>query len=180
MFIGVYWGPRKEGRNECAERICEFFIRLRQLHPVFMAWYSKGRSSKTIKQPLDLSKEQIGRILKTNNRDSDDSAISELGFNIGVWNGEPERAVSFNATSGAYSDIVNNYAVLEFDSNWDAAGVLTQNRLRDVLETLVELFDPERGLVTNHDYFNEAGDGAPWTTRGWLVYERICGDSIVE
>lgn len=180
MFIGAYWGNRKETRDECAKRIADVLQRLAQNHPALGTWYQKGRSKNAaLKNIVELTPDSIGRILRTNNRDTDSLPIVELGFRIGVWNGNTQLAASFSATCGGYSDVVKNRVVLDFDPSWDA-GLLSSERMRSILTDFIEAFDPEKAVVTSLEYMDRAGVNAPWDA-GWLMYEGKRGvDQIIE
>lgn len=175
MFVGAYWGKRKETRDECAKRIADVLQRLGENHPALGTWYQKARSkSAAMKNTVELSPGSIGRILRTNTRDTDGSPIAELGFSIGVWNGNDELPASFSATCGGYSDFVKNSAVLDFDPSWDYVELVTSGRLRTVLVDLVKALDPDKAVVTSHEYLDRAGVDDPCDA-GWLVYERNRG-----
>lgn len=180
MFIGAYWGNRKETRDECAKRIADVLQRLAQNHPALGAWYQKGRSKNAaLKKTVELTPDSIGRILRTNNRDTDGLPILELGFRMGVWNGNTQLAASFSATCGGYSDVVKNRVVLDFDPSCDL-GLLSTERMRAILVDFIEAFDPDKAVVTSLEYMDHAGVKDPCDA-GWLMYDRKRGvDQIIE
>jgi len=182
MFIGAYWGKRQESRIHCAKRIADILQRLRMAHPSLGTWYLKARSrSEALCNSIELSPDTIGRILETNDRNSNGSSIAELGFSIGVWNGNNELPATFSAECGAFSDFVGNSAVLNFDPSWDDDDLLSSERMRGLLVAFVEVFEPDVAVVTSNEYIDRAGGGSPWESGGWLVYERDRGiDQIVE
>lgn len=173
MFVGAYWGKRKEARDECAKRIFEILNRVRGMHPTLEAWFLKGRKKSGLPDSaVEFSLQQISRILRTNNRDTDGQPIPELGFSIGVWNGKHELSASFSASCGGWSNLVKNSAVLDFDSSWNENNFLSQDRMREVLVEFIRAFEPDVAVVTSHEYLDRAGGGAPWEAGGWLVYDR--------
>lgn len=177
MFIGAYWDTRKESQSECAGRISEALNLFSQVHPELSKWYLKGRSKKAASKEVGTSPEDVEAILRTNNRDSDGSAISELGFNAGMWNGSDQFPCSFDVTCGGYSDFVKNSVVLQLPAGSD---VLSDAEIRKVLEGMIAAFDPENALVTSHQFIDHVGGGAPWEAGGWLVYKRSDGIDNIE
>src|SRR5687767_8638141 len=109
-FIGAYWSARKETRRESALRITKFLEAIGE-QPLFASWYLKARRKAAL-TPLEISVDAIEMQLKTNNRDTDGSAIQELGFSLNVWNGTDKSPASFAVICGAFSNYVKNSAVL--------------------------------------------------------------------
>lgn len=181
MFVGAYWGKRKETRDECAKRIADLLQRLGQEHPALATWYQKGRSKgEALRNIVELSADSICRIFEMHNRDTDGSQIEELGYRIGVWNGSNELPASFSASCGCYSDFVGNSAVLDFDPSWDDVKAMSSEQLRAMLVDFVEAIDPDKAVVTSDEYLDRAGVDNP-SAAGWLMYDRNRGvDEIVE
>jgi hypothetical protein len=63
-FIGAYWGPRKESRDQCATRIKHFFSLLHSSDPSLSVWYFKmdRKDEPPVRVPLDA--ESLGPILR--------------------------------------------------------------------------------------------------------------------
>lgn len=177
MFIGAYWNARKESQSECAGRILEALKMLSQVHKELSKWYLKGRSKKTASKKVGTSPEEVEAILGTNNRDSDGSAISELGFSAGMWNASDKFPCSFNVTCGGHSHFVKNSVVLQLPEGSD---VLSGKEIRKILEGMIAIFDPENALVTSHQFIDHVGGGSPWEAGGWLVYKRSDGIGNIE
>ena len=126
-----------------------------------IGWYSSK---------IDL--DAIVRVLKANNRDTDGSAITELGFNVGLWNGLTSFPCAINVTCGGYSKSVKNSLVVQLPSDGRALDVLGESSLRQILLGLIAALDPEVAVLTSNDYLNQMGGGAPWEAGGWIVYRR--------
>jgi hypothetical protein len=177
MFIGAYWDARKESRQHCAVRISSILSSLAQVHVELSAWCLKGRSKKTASKAVGVLPEEIEALLRTNNRDSDGSAISELGFNVGMWNGSDRFPCSLTVTCGGYAQSLKNSVVLQLPEDKD---VLSQAETRKILECIIAAFDPEHALVTSHQFIDHCGGGPPWEAGGWLVYRRSDGIENIE
>lgn len=139
--------------------------------PTLERWFLKAKRKKDAAVAADISAEAIEALLKTNNRDTTGEPIAELGFSLGIWNGE---SASLSATVGAFSPYVGNSVVLSYNGDSPSNSVVW----RTLIEHAVEAFDPDAAVVTNHDYVACHGDGAPDEAGGWFLYRR--GKPIVE
>ena len=182
MFVGAYWGIRRESRDECTLRISKALTAIAKHDSALASWYRKGRTkSAALKNKVDVTVDGIGGLLETNNRDTNGSAIAELGFSIGLWNGSGVLPVSFSVTCGAYSEFVKNSALLQLSAEAGTDAFLCSERMRELFTDFIAAFDPDTAVVTSHEYIDHAGGGAPWEAGGWLVYERSLGvDHIIE
>lgn len=119
MFAGAYWGSRPETQQDAARRLLAFIERGSEISEALGSWYPKQRRKPT--RPLKPIATELGELasrLKSNRRDTDGTVIEELGFSIGVWNGE---SMSLSATIGASSPFVPNSILLSDSSG--AAGL---------------------------------------------------------
>jgi len=176
-FIGAYWPARKESRRECAERITRFLLSI-QDHAAFARWIPKTRSRKSVSVPLEITVDAIEQRLKTNNRDTDGTAIQELGFNLSIWNGSDEASASFSVTCGAFSNFVKNSAVLYLPPQPSPIDAASRTVLRSFLEKSVAAWDPEDAVATSNEFMTRKGGGMPWVAGGWFVYRRGKGTTI--
>jgi hypothetical protein len=170
-YVGAYWSARRATLRECALRIAEFLAAIAD-QPLFARWHLKARSRKAASVPLDISVEAIEAHLKTNNRDTDGTAIHELGFSLSVWNGIDDSPASFAVTCGAFSNYVKNSAVLSLPSKPVPIDGATQGLLRMLLEQSVQVWDPDSAAATSSESIARAGGGMPWEAGGWFVYRR--------
>jgi hypothetical protein len=173
MFIGAYWDSRQETLQQSAERIALALRSLANVDERFTCWFAKGgkRKSATYKR-VRVEADAIASALKTNNRDVDGSAIAELGYNVGLWNGVDSFPCSFNATCGGYSSFVKNSVVFQLPNDGNILESLEEATLRQMLLGMVAAFDPDIAVLTSNDYLDQMGGGAPWDAGGWLIYRR--------
>ncbi len=100
-----------------------------------------------------------------NRRDSDGSPIPELGWRVALWNGQ---AVSFSACVGAYAPNQTNSVVISF-----APGSTEprQQEQEEVLQLMIDHFDPDHAVATSNALLDRQGVSLPWEA-GWLRYMR--------
>ncbi len=165
-FVGAYWTSRRETKERCARRVAEFFGRI-QMIPDLACWFTKGGSTKVaIRLPVPANAEGILPFLKTNNRDTDGSAIAELGFSLNLWNG---RSTSLSVTCGAFSPVIRNAIVLNLPT---AAEVEAKDLMdmRSLLEAVIDIWEPDQAVATSFQLMADRGGGMPWQTKGWFNY----------
>lgn len=104
FYVGGYWGPRQESVVDCARRLSRFMAMLARVHPLFATWYEKGRSREAaLTHQVDPSIERLQGLLRAGQAHRDDehrSVMSDLGFSVGLWNGQPTE-VALTASCGA-------------------------------------------------------------------------------
>jgi len=166
MIVGAYWAQRQESREQAAERMARFLSSLATQHELFSKWFMPGRSrAAALRAQVSLDPVTIASKLRVNRRDLDHKPIPELGFKLGIWNG---KSASFSATVGAYSPYTSNRTVLSFS---ETPNELKENDWKNLLEAMIQSFDPDHAVVTSHEYLERVG--APKTTdAGWFTYER--------
>lgn len=170
MFAGVYWAAREESKEAAAVRLSGFLRDAATLNSDLGEWYEKSRDGRS-NQPLDASEVALVGLLRENRSDDTGAPFPELGFSLGLWNG---GHVSFSATLGAWSRTAPNSAVLTArGAELEGPKALDWRRL---LNTLVQHFEPDRGVVTSHTLLDSHDAALPWEV-GWFTYER--GQNIV-
>lgn len=171
MFIGAYWKERKEPRDEVAGRLARFFSSLATGNAVLSRWFLKGRTRESARTPLELNADAISAALEVNRRDVGAGVLSELGFNLGVWNGAD---ASLAATMGASSPHIANSVVLTFLS---APEAFDKEKWRRLLAAAVSATDSDHAVVTSMEHLAQSGATHPWEA-GLFTYHR--GGSIEE
>jgi hypothetical protein len=174
LFIGAYWPSRRETKEQCARRVADFLARI-ESRPDTSQWFPKGKSAKSsTRVPVPATFDGVLPFIKTNNRDTDGSAIAELGFNLSLWNG---GSVALSITCGAFAPAIRNSVVLNLHP---AAELAAENlaSLRELLEAIVAVWEPDNAVLTSPQLIAQNGGGMPWQTRGWLNYRKSEGPVI--
>lgn len=170
-FIGAYWSSREETRRQCAERAVTY-LRSIESHPGLGQWFLKGRSRKKAMSPLEVTLEGLERRLKSNNREDDGTAIHDLGFTLGIWNGAERKSASLAITCGASSKFIKNFVLLNLPSGPPPADAESFEIFRVLLEKAVTAWDPDDAVATSKEFLNRSGGGMPWVAGGWATYHR--------
>lgn len=174
-FIGAYWGKREESAESCAGRLSILINRLGACHPLLQGWRKKGRSrAAAVGIQVETSAEDILKLLRTNNSEIDGSAISDLGFNLSLWNGNEDHGISFSATCGAFTEYVKNSVVLQLPPG-GSEGSLEGVDLESLIQDFVDALDPDAAMLTSNDFIDRHGGGAPWEIGGWVYYNPKTG-----
>lgn len=169
MFVSGYWESRQETKEWAAARITKFLSSIGQQQQQFATWYPRARSRKAALQaPIMMDQSVIVTKLRSNHRDIDGGVIPELGFRFSAWN---RANASISAHVGAYGSHVSNSVVLSMEDDRLEHDDEVYER---VLNVLVESFEPEHGVVTRHDWLDQAGAKHPWDA-GLYIYARDRG-----
>jgi hypothetical protein len=169
-FVGAYWTAREETRIACAGRIAAF---LRSLagKPLLSRWYLKGRSRTTAVTPLDLTVEGIAKKLRQNHTDIPRRPIPDLGFSLGIWNGDDEASAGLMLKCGAYSTWVGNSVVLSLPRQEPPNDAAALARFRELVEKIAAAFDPDVAVPTSSE-LNARGGRTVRENEAWSRYER--------
>ena len=170
--VGVYWGPREESREECAERIASHMRLLAEIEPSFSKWIRCVSRRKKIYEPYPFSSADLAPLLDRNYTDIGHELIPSLGYSIYAPTSDnaPMRGM-LSVSCGVYSERVDNAAVVNFYSDAEPNRDLLQRMLVGAIET----YDPDSGKVWH--YFN-VPDSVQRGKRVLYTYKR--GAGIVE
>ena len=164
MFMGAYWGSRRETREEVALRLAGFLYLLSASDSRLSVWYLKGDSRKTAKQKITADLRGVAVALTGNRRDADNETIPELGLSFAAWNGQD---VSLSCTMGACHPLFQNRVVVSQNA---LPGSGFSEQRREILSAAVATFRPEHAVVTGHEVMIGADADDPWGA-GWLIFQ---------
>lgn len=154
IYIGAYWGQRKESVEECAGRLTACLKGLETTSSAFEGWFRRGKSKQAaLQQPVDPSDQSgIVGLLESgrNKQDTDRSVIENLGFSVGLWNGTGgDRSASMSVACGIYSQNPNlqNSVVLDFPKQLGELAL--RKSALSTLITVVEAWEPDwAGIIS--------------------------------
>jgi hypothetical protein len=158
MFVGSYWSAREESKDVVANRVVAFLESVGQRLPWLTEWYAKGDSRRdALKRRVSPCPDDIIEHLS--------SERELLGFRLALWS---PQGWSFSASLGSVSKFVGNSAVLSLRQ---PVSEVTERDWRAVLESMIQAFEPDHGVVTSHEVLAAAGADDPWGAGMWK-YER--------
>lgn len=175
LYIGAYWGSRPESAEECASRMSSCLRSFAGRSPVLARWKPKGRSRSEALAAMEVPQSRLVEVFEggVNRRDSDGSAIPELGYSWSAWNGDTKVPVSVSVTCGAWTAAVgvSNFFVLDLPGPADGpADLYEREGVESLLAGVVQAWAPDWAVVTSHG-LREACEREPaQPVVGWLTY----------
>jgi len=175
LYLGAYWGPRKESARSCAGRALRFLNGLAECETLFACWYQTGRSRKeALSRKVIITEECLEELfLKgVNRRDSDKSVIEDLGYLVFLWTEHEQReAVNLSFTCSCWFPEIPNSCVLTFPSQGESRGRLLQASMAErLLRLAVECWEPDWGTVCSHELRDAMLTPLDGIQVGWLTY----------
>jgi hypothetical protein len=178
-YAAVYWGPRQESAEACAERAQAFFEAMAQCTPYFARWFGPPLSRKKAPSPLEMAVPALERMFALDRvRNDEGGIIEDLGFRIsadnGMWPGTRQREFSrIGVKCGGYADSMGpNSCVLNLPSAGDAREqVIRAPMLASIMRAMILAWDPGWGVATSHAHLDLVSEQAiVGTFVGWLMY----------
>jgi hypothetical protein len=176
FYLGAYWGARQEPVDVCAQRLADCLVRLEQCDAALAGWSTKqhrrGDSVQFDGADLDVLRGLL--VAGTNHRDADGSSIDELGFSVGLWNGDGERPIGLSITCGAWTTTagVMNSVVLDLPpwSRTRHERLFEIDTARCVISAVVESWRPNWATLTSYE-LADALDAPPRVPSvGWFTF----------
>lgn len=177
FYLGAYWGPRGEPVDQCAARLSRLLVSLGEVDPRLASWFKTGGSRKAaLKRPVDSSVGTLQELLMVGRPRRDDDArsvMSELGFQVGLWNGQDvEVGLSVRCGSpAAIPGMTSNTLVMQLPpAEGDALALYRREIALAVLRSVVTAWEPSWCTWTS-DSLRSAQDVQPGeVVAGWATY----------
>jgi len=173
-YLGMYWGPRQESAEVCAQRTAHMVRLLEPLDPLFARWFKCVRSLKeSLKRPLDVELGALGQYIQSRvMRDSARRPMADLGFSVHLWNGESGGDdVWLDVCCGGYFEQVPNSCVLRTPYKGPVGErVLTTAFQKQVLRAIATAWDPDWGVAMSHAHRDLLKDTDSKVPAGWVTY----------
>lgn len=153
-ILGIYWSARKETIDECTKKIFQTFTYLRNVDNSFVQWYltkkpRKGELVTPIETDIDSIKDLL---LKGRNFNDIGELLEDLGYVISLKSFKDfskSHVLSFSC--GIFNERLTNSVVLEFSKANEYNHLVNKSRLLSTYRKLVELWNPERGVIKCQD-----------------------------
>ncbi|WP_146076231.1 Imm52 family immunity protein [Rathayibacter rathayi] len=186
-YLGVFWEPRELTFVQFAIQVRRFLEGLRELHPVFETWYVLGDRMNEEK-PLGADLQHLDELMLERGWDmsapkhffthlDDDGCPTANSTAIVGWSfslvTEPERQrsreyVRVSIFAGATSPRLSNSVLLKVGD--PASPLLDPVVSERVFRYMIELWNPDRALVTERAYRDAVHDSETKEQLGWLNY----------
>lgn len=156
-YTGVYWGPRQESLEDCAEKIFLTFNFLREMDSSFNLWYpTRKPKKKEIIKAVDLNLEGIYNLLKLD-RTYDDYGrlLDDLGYKIYLKSDSNfEKAHVLSITCSCSNEYVPNVVVLNLSSSKQLFYLREFTLVKSIYDKFAQIWDPEEGRIMDENGVN--------------------------
>jgi len=170
--LGVYWGPRKESIEDCAQRIALYLTQLIDKFGRLGEWYEKVLTKKSAPSGRAVNTYEVSELVTLlakgiNKRDIDRQPMHELGYRIGLWNKQKSGvAIGLTVRCGMYSEVkgLANSVVMQLPSDLSAVLLNDASTLKMLLLLTSEIWDADWGAVfsTDSDIVVNQQDNSPF------------------
>jgi hypothetical protein len=144
------------------------------MDPLFASWFKGAKSLKeSLKRPLDLELSSLQKYVQSRiMRDSARKPINDLGFSVGLWNGnQGGNHAWLSIGCGGYSEYTGNRCVLS--APYEGPGserVLTAPFQAQALRALATAWDPDWGVGISDAHRDIIEKKCPDVLVGWVTY----------
>lgn len=166
-YIGCYWGDRQESATEAASRLQATLDGIRDVSPALTDWFEKGDSAQSrALVPTDV--EGLTRLVEqgAHRTDFGGEVMNDLGFRVGLWNGQSEEsASSLTTTVGLHAadPDLSNHVLLRLPGGQGFSATL--------IDRLVEIWEPDWATWTTRSLRRAQGQAFRESV-GWITYFR--------
>jgi Immunity protein 52 len=177
LYIAGYWGPRDDAVESCASRLVTFLSNIGKCDPLLRHWRQKAQArAAASKLTLDCgSISEVVALLRAGRarNDFDGSQIRDLGFRVGLWNGEVNgRSAGLTVTCGLSSSNANlrNSVVVNVPDDYDAK--TSTSIFISILQNIITSWDPDWGGVISRSSRECRKYSPQFPFVDWMVYIR--------
>lgn len=176
VYVGAYWGSRREELEVCAARLKSCLASLAQVSPLLARWKPKGRTRMEAVSGDEVVASQLVEVLGrgVNRRDADGSVIEELGWSWSAWNGMSRSPAAVSVLCGATTSsvgVLNSFVLRLPDPSDDgASGLYERQAAIDVVLAISEAWEPDFAVVTSNELRELLDRNAERPVVGWVNY----------
>jgi hypothetical protein len=116
ILVRTRWGKRPESLNECRARLKDCFSRLANVGEPLAVWYEKLNKPTPERAVRWHDDSELERLLRKGilYLDLPREPIPDLGFSVGLWNGNHRRdGAELSICCGQYGPTANNIAMVK-------------------------------------------------------------------
>lgn len=178
-MLGAYWGGRKEALGQCGDRLQKFLQELSSCDPLLATWYERQRSRKvSLGESIDIKNANHVRSALERGRNRSDigqEVIEELGFRVGLWNGERTgKDAGLSITCGlhlkgpATSVTMSNFVILDLPT--DAGALVNAEMMKRLTTIAAQTWEPDWAGVMSKDSMLARNFNARFPFVDWVLY----------
>jgi hypothetical protein len=175
-YIRAYCGPRPEPVDACAGRLAKFMESLSEIDPLLASWFETGYSLKSARaRKVEPRPRVLRELLLAGQARRDDparSVMSDLGFRIGLWNGN-DTQVGLSTICGAAPSVpgILNAVVVDLPEAEGPALSLYQPRTGlAILKAIIAAWEPSWATWTSDRLRNAQQPKPGQVVVGWATY----------
>jgi hypothetical protein len=149
-YLGVYWGPRGDSLEQCAQNLQSFMHSINEIHELYGRWTYLDRGAMELSAESSL--ETLESILSEGVIKTDFGISEELvgaGYSISLWNGRQHEGGSagITASCGQSVAIVGMTNAVTLDIPGVVADVADQGFARRMLVAALDSWKPDWGWI---------------------------------
>lgn len=150
--ISAIWWSDKKTVEECANRVYDFFLLLKDYNDLFDRWFEKGYSKKeALKNEISIEQDYFYKDL---NRKWD-KKFDDLGARVSYWTGHDEETKSAEIafSIGAYGDksFNKNSCVITLPEEYDDGN---QSEHQGLIKLMKDYWKPDKLLINGETIEN--------------------------
>lgn len=175
LFVGFYWGPRRDGLNVCTERAMRLLKGMQQVHPrLFGLWYA---SLDFEEKPLEVSavaREQIRNLLAAGVTYSDvgNELFEDLGYSVRIHTSQDPRSfVQVSFSCDVTVPQLGGKCLIHSPMGTPASAELADlPLLLRICTIIVECWEPDDGIVSCNALTDAIEPDSMRFNTGWIIY----------
>ncbi|MBB4853642.1 hypothetical protein HNP40_001008 [Mycobacteroides chelonae] len=176
--ISAFWGPRAQSADESAEVVSTFLSSLAAIDASLDNWRERASTKiEATKQPLINDPARLSDLLSSgqNRRDTNGKVITELGYTVGLWNGDTTSDASVNIHIGATSQWVPNSVSIALPDPAIRPDPYKYDSARTILALIINAFHPDRAVWTNSVLTKQQTEPDSLTDDGGYILGQLVG-----
>jgi hypothetical protein len=174
FYLGAYWGARRESVDACTERLASCLAGLARCSASLSGWSTKagrGRGGVAV-EGADVGALRDLLPAGVHRRDADESPIEELGFSLGLWNGDRDAPVGLSVTCGSWTATpgVMNSFVLALPSPGEAEQLYGREAALCLMRAAVTAWQPDWATLTSCELADALDAPTREPSLGWITF----------
>lgn len=176
--ISAFWGPRAQSVDESSEVVSTFLGSLAAIDASLDNW-REGASTEieAIEQPPISDLTRLSDLLSSGQirREDNGKVITELGYSVGLWNGDTISNASVTIHIGATSQWVPNSVSIALPDPAIRPDPYKYDSARTILALTINAFHPDEAVWTNSVLTDQQTGPDSLTDDGGYILGQLVG-----